>query len=165
MLRRAYEKDQNRRLDKANKAVHTILEQNDFIAIQDEMIHNWHAGLFGKQVQHSAIGSVKAKLKNSSKVYVVPRSYPSTQACPVCGCLTKHPLIKRTYDCEHCGYHHDSRDQKSALSILAKALNDINLSVSPEQRAQSPVENGSSAKISLDIFDKNPSVKQEAQLL
>ena len=46
-LRRAYERDNNRRLDKANKAVHEILSSNDFVAIQDEMLHNWQAGLFG----------------------------------------------------------------------------------------------------------------------
>ncbi|MBR0278356.1 MAG: hypothetical protein IJQ75_00055 [Synergistaceae bacterium] len=53
-LRRAYERDRNRRTDNANKVVHEILANNEFVAIQDEMIHNWHAGLFGKQVQHSA---------------------------------------------------------------------------------------------------------------
>ena len=51
-LRRACERDSNSRLDKANKAVHEILLNNDFVAIQDEMIHNWQAGLFGRQVQH-----------------------------------------------------------------------------------------------------------------
>ena len=44
------------------------------------------------------------------------------QICPICGCLTKHPLNKRTYDCEYCGYHHFSRDIKSAQSILDYAL-------------------------------------------
>ena len=39
-LSRAYERDSNRRLDKANKAVHEILSRNDFVAMQDEMIHN-----------------------------------------------------------------------------------------------------------------------------
>ncbi len=42
-LRRAYEKDKNRRLDKANRAVHEILSRNDFVAMQDEMIHSWQA--------------------------------------------------------------------------------------------------------------------------
>ena len=55
-LRRAYERDSNRRQDKANKAVHEILSSNDFVAMQDEMIHNWQAGLFGRRVQHSAMG-------------------------------------------------------------------------------------------------------------
>jgi transposase len=139
-LRRAYERNTNRKHDIANKIVHDILIENDFFAIQDEMIKNWHSGLYGRQVQHSAMGYIKAKLIKSSKVHVVSRSFPSTQMCPVCGKLTKHPTSKRDYDCSFCGYHHNSRDQKSALMILGKALSETNYSVSPEQRAKSPGE-------------------------
>ena len=63
---RAYERDRNRRIDKANKAMHEILSNNDFLANQDEMINSWQAGLFGKQMQYSAMGYIKAKLKNNS---------------------------------------------------------------------------------------------------
>ena len=120
-VRKAYEKDKNRRKDLANKAVHEILNNYDFIAIQDEMIHNWHKGIFGKQVQHSAMGVIKEELKNSSGVYVVSRDFPSTQICPECGMLTKHPLKMRSYTCQYCGYHHPSRDEKAAGSILEEA--------------------------------------------
>ena len=120
-VRKAYEKDKNRRKDLANKAIHEILNNYDFIAIQDEMIHNWHKGIFGKQVQHSAIGVIKEELKNSSGVYVVSRDFPSTQICPECGMLTKHPLKMRSYTCQYCGYHHPSRDEKAANSILEEA--------------------------------------------
>ena len=120
-LRKAYEKDKNKRKDLANKTVHEIKSNYDFIAIQDEMIQNWHKGLFGRQVQHSAMGVIKAELKNSSNVYVVSRSYPSTQICPECAKLTKHPLSKRSYTCRYCGYSHPSRDVKAAGSILAEA--------------------------------------------
>ena len=161
-LRRAYERDKNRRLDKANKAVHEILSGNDFVAIQDEMIHNWHTGLFGKQVQHSAMGYIKTKLTNNLKTYVVSRSYPSTQICPVCGKKTKHPLSKRDYDCSSCGWHHDSRDIKSAQSILSRALYETN--VSPEQRAKSLVEADTATQISQGILCKYSPMKQEAQV-
>ena len=127
-VRKSYEKDKNRRKDLANKAVHEILNNYDFIAIQDEMIQNWHKGLFGKQVQHSAMGVIKAELKNSSSVYVVSRDFPSTQICPVCGKLTKHPLSKRNYTCRYCGYHHPSRDEKAAGSILEEAIRIYSLS-------------------------------------
>ena len=160
-LQAAYQTDRNRRIDQANKAVHEILTGYDFIAIQDEMIHNWHSGLFGRQVQHSAMGYIKAKLKNNSRVHAVERSFPSTQVCPVCGCLTKHPLSEREYNCIHCGYHHDSRDIKSAQSILDEALRQV----SAEHRAQSPVEDGSSAPVLLDTGRKSSPMKQEAQVL
>ena len=120
-VRKAYEKDKNRRKDLANKAIHEILNNYDFIAIQDEMIHNWQKGIFGKQVQHSAMGVIKEELKNSSGVYVVSRDFPSTQICPECGKLTKHPLKMRSYTCQYCGYHHPSRDEKAAGSILEEA--------------------------------------------
>ena len=164
-LQRAYERDRNRKIDKANKVVHEIIENNEFVAIQDEMIHNWHAGLFGRQVQHSAMGYIKAKLKNNFKTYVVSRHYPSTQICPVCGRLTKHPLKKRDYDCSYCGWHRKSRDEKSALVILARALYEVEVKVSPEQRAKSLVEVCSSAHVSLGTMCKNSPVKQEAQVL
>ena len=120
-LRRAYEKNANRKKDLACKTVHDILNSYNFVAIQDEMIGNWHKGLFGKEVQHSAMGVIKGRLKNSPSVHVVSRSFPSTQICPVCSKLTRHALDKRSYDCMWCGYHHRSRDVKAAESILEEA--------------------------------------------
>ena len=74
------------------------------------------------------MGVIKAELKNSSSVHVVERGFPSTQICPVCGGLTKHPLKERTYTCRHCGYHHPSRDVKAAQSILDEAIRKYRLS-------------------------------------
>ena len=122
MIRRDYQKMENRKNDKANKFVHDILTDYDIFAIQDEMINAWHKGLFGRSVQHSAMGRVKAKLKNSPRTIVVAKSFPSTQRCPICGEDTPHPLSKRDYDCSYCGYHHESRDVKSAAMILMEAL-------------------------------------------
>ena len=121
-LQIAYEKQNNKKRDIAKKEVSKLLNNNDMIAIQDEMIANWHKGLFGKQVQHSAMGFIKAGLKTSPKTHVVARGFPSTQKCPVCEKNTKHPLEIRHYKCEHCGYYHPSRDVKSAEMILMEAL-------------------------------------------
>lgn len=160
-LRRAYEKLANQKADLAHKIVHEILSSYDFIAIQDEMLKNWHKGLFGKQVQHSCMGLIKAELIYSSKTHVVNRSFPSTQICPICGSLTKHPLNKRDYDCASCGYHHNSRDKKSAQSILERALYEVSLG----RRAKSLVETESSTFVSLTGICKIPSMTQEAQVL
>ena len=122
------------------------------------MLQSWHSGWFGKQVQHSAMGLIKAGLKDSPKTVVVEQSFPSTQVCPNCGCLTKHPLEKRDYDCPYCGYHHPSRDIKSAQSILDKAL-DI---VSMEHRTQGPDEIETSSKLDLSSFSKSCVMTQEA---
>ena len=157
--------------DEANKITHEILENYDFVAIQDEMIANWHKGLFGKQVQHSAMGYIKANLRRSSKVHAVSRCFPSTQKCPVCGKNTKHPLSKRDYDCVHCGFHHPSRDIKAAEMILDEAIrNASNDNVSTEHRAKSPVEitlpdDCTDSQKTVRIAVKVPPMKQEAQVL
>ena len=83
-LQRAYERQNNIKGDIAKKEVSRLLQENDFIAIQDEMIADWHKGMFGQQVQHSAMGSIKVRLKTSPKTHVVAREFPSTQRCPVC---------------------------------------------------------------------------------
>ena len=140
-LQRAYEKNNNKKRDRANKVTHALLSTNDIVAMQDELIAAWHHGLFGKQVQHSAMGSIKANLKRSSKVLVVPASFPSTQLCPVCGGKTKHKLSQREYECGHCGWHHPDRDVKAAEMVLIEALrNASNYTVSLERRTKSPVE-------------------------
>ncbi|MBR2739522.1 MAG: transposase, partial [Oscillospiraceae bacterium] len=41
---------------------------------------------------------------------------------------TKHPLNERSYTCDHCGYHHRSRDVKAAISILEEAVREYSLS-------------------------------------
>ena len=161
-LRTAYEKQNNVKHDVANKVISNLLADYDFIAIQDEMIAGWHRGLFGKQVQHSVMGAIKAKLKTNSSVRVVERSFPSTQICPACGKLTKHPLAMRSYRCDHCGYSHPSRDTKAAISILTRAIE----TVSTERRTQSPVEaRASTTDADFGTCGKSPSVKQEAQVL
>ena len=84
-LQRAYEKMVNIKTDKANKIVSQFLKLNDLVAIQDEMVKNWHKGLFGKQIQHSCMGLIKVRLKKNPKTYVIGREFPSTQICPICG--------------------------------------------------------------------------------
>ena len=62
LIQREYQKLSNKKQDRANKIVHRLKRYNR-IYMQDEQIANWHKGLFGKQVQHSCLGTVKAKLK------------------------------------------------------------------------------------------------------
>ena len=45
-------------------------------------------------------------------------SVPTTQTCPVCGCLTKHSLDKRIYHCNHCGFECLDRDVHSANMMV-----------------------------------------------
>ena len=81
--------------------------------------------------------------------------------CPVCGSLNKHPLEKRDYDCPHCGYHHNSRDKKSAQSILDEALRQVSM----DHRTKSPVEAETSTAIDRLYCSKLPPMTQGAQQL
>ena len=132
LIRREHQKLSNKREDKANKIV-SKLKSYSCIVMQDEQIAGWHKGLFGKQVQHSCLGRVKAKLKALPQTVVLDKWIPTTKWCPCCGKKNAVSLADRTYVCS-CGYTED-RDVHSAKNMLAvKNLVFKNQSVPPEQR-------------------------------
>ena len=137
-IRKAYDRLSNLKDDAANKIVNYLLTHYSNIIMQDENIKGWHSGLFGKQVQYSILGRVKARLVSNPRVVVLNRSVPTTQYCPDCGALNKHFLDKRVYSCS-CGYSMD-RD-------IHAAMNMINLYVKNSSNGnivkKSPVECGS----------------------
>lgn len=137
-IRRSYDHLSNLKDDAANKIVNYLLTHYSNIIIQDENIKGWHSGLFGKQVQYSILGRVKARLVSNPRVIVLDRSVPTTQYCPDCGALNKHSLDKRVYECS-CGYNMD-RDTHAAMNM-------INLYVKNSGNSnivkKSPVERGS----------------------
>ena len=118
-LRKAYQKQTSRKQDKANKIV-SKLKKYDRIYMQDENIAGWHRGLFGKQVQHSCLGTVKAKLRDLPQTVVLDRWIPTTKLCPKCHSLKNNlTLADRTYTCS-CGYQED-RDVHAAKNMIAIA--------------------------------------------
>ena len=123
------------------KIVNHILSY-EHVYMQDEMISNWHKELFGKQVQHSILGRVKAKLINHPRVEVLDRSVPTTKYCPKCQNINKDiTLADRTYICPTCGYQED-RDVHSANNMITMTKiikNQINL-VPAGRREFKPVE-------------------------
>ena len=117
LIKREYEKLANKRRAKANQAYHDIVTGRKLIVMQDENIKGWHKGLFGKQVQNSALGTLKAKLIANPNVLVVDRFFPSTKMCPSCGVINEGITISdRIFTCG-CGYTED-RDVKSAKTLL-----------------------------------------------
>ena len=122
-IKRIFEHIDNKKSDVANKLNH-VLKQNYIICFQDELLNSWKRKKskqkfsFGKQVQHGILGRVKGKLKKNSYNVMLESSVPTTQTCPVCGCLTKHSLDKRKYHCEHCGFENSDRDIHSANMMV-----------------------------------------------
>ena len=118
-LRKAYQRLTDRKKDMANKIVHNLLE-HERVYMQDENISGWHKGLFGRTVQHSVLGIVKAKLIDNERVTVLPSEEPTTKYCPCCGKLKKDiTLSDRVYKCS-CGYQED-RDVHAARNMILLA--------------------------------------------
>ena len=138
-LRREHQKISNIKNDHANKIVHELLANSGIVYMQDEMVHNWHSELFGKQVQVSILGRLKAKLTRHPRVCVINKKCATTQLCPKCGALNKHTLDKRVYRCS-CGYSED-RDVHSAKNMLVFGMDKHNVIKSPGmERISTPVE-------------------------
>ncbi|MEQ8224284.1 MAG: transposase [Candidatus Eremiobacterota bacterium] len=139
-LRREYEHIVNQRRDKANKIVSELLRNNEIIYMQDENIKGWHKGLFGKQVQNSALGTIKSKLEQSGRVIMLDRNLPTTKWCHKCGNIVDISLSDRIFTCNVCGYSED-RDIKSAKTVKYIGKLDLNKnSVPVEYRELTPVE-------------------------
>ena len=97
-LRKAYQKLVSVKRDTANKIVHELLE-HERVYMQDENLRGWHKGLFGRTVQHSVLGLVKAKLMSNERVTVLPAKEPTTKYCPCCGRPNKNiTLADRMYE-------------------------------------------------------------------
>ena len=109
-----YQKMQNKKNDAQNKVVHWIL-QHEHVYMQDENLVEW-VKRFGKQIHHSGLGIIKAKLINHPRVHVLNRFQPSTQLCTACGTLNKLSLSERDYSCS-CGYTKD-RDLHQAQNMI-----------------------------------------------
>ena len=136
---RDFERLANKRRDKANKIYHDITKGRNLIVMQDENIKGWHKGLFGKQVQDSALGTLKSKLKSNPNVIVIDRFFPSTRMCPNCGAIKEDiTLSDRTFICDSCGYTED-RDVKSAKTMLLAGRHEMSCTLAeykctPEER-------------------------------
>ncbi len=119
LLQRAYQRLTSRKRDIANKIVHELLE-HEHMYMQDENLSGWQKGLFGRVVQHSVLGLIKAKLIKSERVTVLPSRMPTTKYCPICGQLNKDiTLADRIYECP-CGYRED-RDIHAARNMILLA--------------------------------------------
>lgn len=161
-IRREYEKQSNRKKDKCNKLVNYLCTNYSTVYMQDEMIAGWHKGLFGKQVQHSCLGLLKAKLKGQNNVKLIDKSYPTTKLCYNCGTLHKNiTLSDREFICPSCGFQ-EERDLKAAKTILF--IGQCKNTYVPMECRNTPVERMSDF-LNAYANKKQSSMKQEATKL
>lgn len=122
-IKKIFEHKNNKKNDVVNK-LGSVLSKNYIICFQDELLRQWKRRKskrrfsFGRKIQHGILGRVKDKLKQNPSNVMLKSSVPTTQTCPVCGCLTKHSLDKRSYHCSHCGFENPDRDVHSANMMV-----------------------------------------------
>lgn len=157
-LRKEYQKIGNKKKDQANKIVSKLLHTYEHVIIQDESLAGWHGGWFGKQVQHSAMGTIKQKLQQSRHTHTINKWLPTTRMCPNCGKIKEENLLsERWFSCE-CGYEED-RDVKSAKTILKIGLIELGVEHIDFKPVEKQSSTGDSSKESLA---SHTSLKQEA---
>lgn len=111
-----------RRKDIENKLV-SYFRRYDVVAFQGDSIKSWHEGWFGRQVQHSALGGLTARLKAlkdspaTPGVEVVPRFSRTSSVCTRCNAILEIKLSEREFRCPACGWVCD-RDWNAALVML-----------------------------------------------
>lgn len=144
-LQLAYIKDSNKKNDIANKIVHQLLSDNRIIVIQDDNLNYMKDGKEGSittdTIQHSILGRIKSRLKQSKQVIWLDRWCPTTQYCSHCGIKTKHTTDKREFVCKKCG-HMDDRDIHAANNMvyfLLEYLKSNNIDTSQELAGVPPI--------------------------
>ena len=128
-----YEKMSNKKKNEVNQLTSYLCTKYSHVYIQDEMIKAWHRR-FGRIVQHSYMGQLKAKLKGQNNVTVIDKSYPTTKLCYNCGQLHKDiTLSDREFICPSCGFKED-RDIKAAKTVMFIGQCKNNYSVTEHNR-------------------------------
>ena len=133
----------NKKNDISNKIVHSILNDNKTIVIQDEQISEWRQdGLSGSKIQHSILGRIKHKLMYSDRVKVLDKWFPTTKYCRHCGSKVTLELKDRIFECPKCKTKED-RDIHAANNMIYFYLHSIN---APGTDVNMPVDNKISYK-------------------
>jgi len=159
-IQKCYERLGNQKKEQASQIVHELLTNYTKVYFQDENLKGWHSGWFGKQVQHSCMGTIKRKLKEKSgRTLMIDKWFPSTKLCYQCGALNEISLEQRVYHCD-CGLTED-RDIKSAKTVLYAGLQkEGHFFLPAERRDIKPVESLTATEQT--FVSKLDSVKQEA---
>ena len=116
----------NKKNDISNKIVHSILNDNNIIVIQDEQLNEWKQdGLSGFKIQHSILGRVKSKLIQSNRTKVLDKWFPTTKYCRHCGSKVELELKDRIFECPNCKTKED-RDIHAANNMIYFYFHSIN---------------------------------------
>ena len=125
-IRKEYIHINNKKNDISNKIVHSILNDNEIIVIQDEQISEWRQdGSSGPKIQHSILGRIKSKLVNNDRTIILDKWFPTTKYCRHCGSKVTLELKDRIFECPNCKTKED-RDIHAANNMIYFYLHSIN---------------------------------------
>ena len=117
-IRKEYIHINNKKNDISNKIVHSILNDNKIIVIQDEQINKWRQdGISGSKIQHSILGRIKSKLVNNDRTIILDKWFPTTKYCRHCGSKVELELKDRIFECPKCKTKED-RDIHAANNMI-----------------------------------------------
>ena len=117
-IRKEYIHINNKKNDISNKIVHSILNDNKIIVIQDEQISEWRQdGMSGSKIQHSILGRIKSKLVNNNRTIILDKWFPTTKYCRHCGSKIELELKDRIFECPNCKTKED-RDIHAANNMI-----------------------------------------------
>ena len=127
-LQQAYLKFVNYRYDFIHQIVHEINLAYDSVTLENLgmkfVTRNKHLAAAARRKPFYLLKNALINKFNQygKKVYLVNKSYPSTQTCYQCGHVKKGEekikLGEHTYHCSHCG-HTDDRDENAARNLWA----------------------------------------------
>jgi len=124
-----HEKISNQRKDFCHKESKKIVDQYQYICIEDLNIKNMIEGShFAKSITDASWNQFRQFLTYKAaeagrKLGLVNPAY-TTQDCSQCGHRERKDLSERNHDCSRCGYK-TSRDHNSAEKILALGLDGL----------------------------------------
>lgn len=127
-----HEKISNQRMDFLHKLSHHLVQQYDYICIEDLSITDMMQGMdtsnFSRKITDYGWNAFTSMLQYKADMYGkhlirIDRYFPSSQTCHICGAVNTavKDLSIREWDCPSCGHHHD-RDMNAAINIKNEGL-------------------------------------------
>jgi len=160
---KVHEKITNSRKDNLHKVSHQLINEYDFISIEDlnvkGMVKNRKLSKSISDVSWSSfVRMLEYKANwNDKQVVKIDRFYPSSKTCSDCGLVKpKLTLYEREWACQGCGVIHD-RDLNASKNILKEGLKIVSLH--PSSAGTVEYTNGD---INKTLVTKRKSMKLEA---
>lgn len=127
-ISRLHAKTKRQRLDFLHKESHKIINEYDYVFLEDIDLRAMSQCLnFGKSVHDNGFGIFRTQLsykaeRSGKVVKKINRFFSSSKTCSKCGYIHKElTLSDRTYICPKCGQIID-RDYNAAINILEEGL-------------------------------------------